>query len=95
MTLFALFGSSRRRDCKRNCVNLLERIKYLKEAQLALDKEELKKPLKETGVKSLDDFNAFKREISKKVVETLLEGGLTDHLGYEKHDRKAKAAANS
>jgi transposase-like protein len=56
---------------------------------LALDKGELKKLLKEKGVKSLDDFNAFMREISKEVVETLLEGELTDHLGYEKHDQKA------
>ena len=56
---------------------------------MALDREELKKLLKEKGVKSLDDFNAFMREISKDVVETLLEGELTDHLGYEKHDQKA------
>jgi hypothetical protein len=29
---------------------------------LALDRDELKKLLKEKGVKSLDDFNAFMRE---------------------------------
>jgi hypothetical protein len=39
---------------------------------LALDREELKKLLKEKGVKSLDDFNAFMREVSREVVETLL-----------------------
>jgi transposase-like protein len=31
---------------------------------LALDRDELKKLLKEKGVKSLDDFNAFMREVS-------------------------------
>jgi transposase-like protein len=62
---------------------------------MALDREELKKLLKEKGVKSLDDFNAFMREVSKEVVETLLEGELTDHLGYEKHDQKAKATDNA
>jgi putative transposase len=62
---------------------------------MALDRKELKKLLKEKGVKSLDDFNAFMREISKEVVETILEGELTDHLGYEKHDQKAKATDNA
>ena len=32
---------------------------------MALDRDELKKLLKEKGVKSLDDFNAFMREVSK------------------------------
>lgn len=41
---------------------------------LTLDREELKKLLKEKGVKSLDDFNAFMREVSRDVVETLLDG---------------------
>jgi putative transposase len=62
---------------------------------LALDREELKKLLKEKGVKSLDDFNAFMRDVSKEVVETLLEGELTDHLGFEKHDQKAKTTDNT
>jgi putative transposase len=61
---------------------------------LALDRDELKKLLNEKGVKSLDDFNAFMRDISKEVVETLLEGELTDHLGFEKHDQKAKSTDN-
>jgi transposase-like protein len=54
---------------------------------LALDRDELKKLLKEKCVKSLDDFNAFMREVSKEVVETILDGELTDHLGYEKTTR--------
>lgn len=62
---------------------------------MALDREELKKLLKEKGVKSLDDFNAFMREVSKEVVETLLERELTDHLGFEKHDQKTKSIDNA
>jgi putative transposase len=62
---------------------------------MVLDRDKLKKLLKEKGVKDLDDFNAFMREVSKDVVETLLEEELTDHLGFEKHDQKAKVIDNS
>jgi transposase-like protein len=57
---------------------------------MVLDRAKLKKLLREKGVKSLDDFNAFMRDVSKDVVETLLAEELTDHLGFEKHDQKAK-----
>ena len=62
---------------------------------MAFNKEELKKLLKEKGVKSLDDFNTLMSEISKDVVEALLEGELTDHLGFEKYDHESKAIDNS
>ncbi|MCK4431715.1 MAG: hypothetical protein KAW19_10505 [Candidatus Aminicenantes bacterium] len=48
---------------------------------MVLDRIKLKKLLKEKGVKNLDDFNTFMRDVSKDVVETLLEEELTDHLG--------------
>ncbi len=35
------------------------------------------------------------KDVSKDVVETLLEGELTDHLGFEKYDQKSKAIDNS
>jgi transposase-like protein len=35
------------------------------------------------------------RDVSKEVIETLLEGELTDHLGFEKCDQKAKTVDNS
>ncbi len=35
------------------------------------------------------------REVSKEVVEVLLEGELTDHLGYKKHDQKDKTTKNA
>lgn len=62
---------------------------------MALNKKELRKLLKEKGVKGLDDFNVLMSEISKEVVEALLEGELTDHLGFEKYDHEAKTIDNS
>jgi transposase-like protein len=62
---------------------------------LVFDKKELRKLLKEKNVKDLDDFNALMSEISKEVVESLLDGELTDHLGFEKYDHQAKTIDNS
>lgn len=62
---------------------------------MALDREELKRELKEKGVKSLDDFNEYMREISKDILEVLLDGEITEFLGYEKHDQQSKETDNS
>jgi len=62
---------------------------------MVLDRAKLKKLLKEKDVKSLDDFNAFMRDVSKDVIETLLDEELTDHLGFEKYDQKARTVDNS
>jgi transposase-like protein len=62
---------------------------------LVFDRKELKKLLKEKNVKDLDDFNTLMSEVSKEVVETLLEGELTDHLGFEKYDHQSKTIDNS
>jgi putative transposase len=62
---------------------------------MVIDRDKLKKLLKEKGVKSLDDFNAFMRDVSEDVIETLLDEELTDHLGFEKYDQKAKTIDNS
>lgn len=62
---------------------------------MIFDKKELKKFLKEKNVKNLDDFNALMSEVSKDVVEALLEGELTDHLGFEKYNHQAKTIDNS
>jgi hypothetical protein len=62
---------------------------------MVLDRDKLKKLLKEKGVKDLDDFNAVMKDVSKDVIETLLEEELIDHLGFEKHDQKVKVIDNS
>jgi transposase-like protein len=74
---------------------LRDEVPILRRFNLTLDREELKKLLKAKGVKSVDDFNAFMCEISKDVVETLLEGDLTDHLGLQKYDQKMKTTDNA
>jgi len=60
-----------------------------------LEKDELKKLLKEKKIKSLDDFNTFMRDISKEVLETFFDGEMSDFLGYDKYDHKAKETDNS
>ena len=60
-----------------------------------LEKDELKKLLKEKKIKSLDDFNAFMRDISKEVLETLFDGEMSEFLGYEKYDQKSKETDNA
>ena len=57
-------------------------------------KGELRKLLKSKGVKDLDDFNLLTSELSKEVVESLLDGELTDHLGFEKYAHSAKTSEN-
>jgi putative transposase len=61
---------------------------------MVLDRDKLKKLLKEKGVKSLDNFNAFMRDVSKDIIETLLDEQLPGHMGFEKYDQKAKATGN-
>jgi len=60
-----------------------------------LNKEDLKKALKEKKIHNLDDFNDFMREISKEVLESLFDGEMTSFLGYEKCDHKSKETDNS
>jgi hypothetical protein len=48
---------------------------------MVLDRNKLKKLLKEKGVEDLDDFNAFMREVSKDVVETLSHSYLSESMG--------------
>ena len=62
---------------------------------MLFEKKELKEFLKKRKVKTLDDFNSLMGELSREVMESLLEGEMTDFLGYEKYDHKAKTIANS
>lgn len=62
---------------------------------MLLEKKELKELLKEKNVKTLDDFNSLMGELSREVLENLLDGEMTDFLGYDKYDHKAKRIDNS
>ncbi|MCT8550075.1 transposase, partial [Glaesserella parasuis] len=47
------------------------------------------------NLKTPEDLNQFSRMLKKITVEAALNGELTDHLGYEKHQpRKGKNARN-
>ena len=46
-------------------------------------------------LKTPEDLNQFSRMLKKITVEAALNGELTEHLGYEKHQpRKGKNARN-
>lgn len=45
--------------------------------------------------KTQDDFNNLFRELKKRGLEAALRGELTDHLGYEKHERSSKRKENT
>ena len=58
-------------------------------------KDQIKKIIGDKSIKSKDDFNDLITGISKEIIETLLEGEITHHLGYEKHDHSNKKTDNS
>ncbi len=63
--------------------------------QSVIDKEALKKLVREKKVKNLDDLNALARNLLKDTIDILLEEELKDTLGYDKYDYKAKQTDNS
>ena len=44
---------------------------------------------------SIDGENGLLAELTKLVVESALDGEITDHLGYDKHERGASADGNA
>lgn len=62
---------------------------------MVLEKETLKKLIQENNVVTQDDLKKLLREINKDVIETLLGGEITTHLGYDKHDYSNKKTDNS
>ena len=62
---------------------------------MLFSREELKELLKKNKVQNLDDFNCLMSDLSREVMEGLLEGELTDFLGYEKYSHEAKTIDDS
>lgn len=56
---------------------------------MGIDKEELKRMIDERGIESLADLNNLLKDISKEVIQTLYEGELTAHLGYDPNTQHA------
>jgi len=62
---------------------------------VVFDKEKLKEFLKEQHVSDTEGLQALLRDMTKEVIETLYDGEITDHLGYEKHAQGESADGNS
>lgn len=60
-----------------------------------IDKNKLKGLIKEEDLKGIKSFDDLVAQISKDVMETMLEGEMVSHLGYKKHDYSAKNTDNS
>lgn len=60
-----------------------------------LSDDKIKRLIAEKKLNTIDDVNKLLRGFSKQLLETMLEGELTDHLGYEKHDYANKTTTNS
>ena len=60
-----------------------------------LDQKALKRLVKEKEVKNLVDFNRLIGELSKEMIETILQGEQSNFLGYDKYDHQCKSTSNS
>lgn len=47
------------------------------------------------GIRTETDLNTFSRELMKHLVEAALNGEMTHHLGYEKHEPSGRNSGNS
>lgn len=54
---------------------------------MVFDKKKLEQLLKGHEVRSTEGLQALLRDMTREVIEALYEGEMTDHLGYEKHER--------
>lgn len=62
---------------------------------MAIDKEQIKKLLGESKLKSSKDLQEFLREVTKEVIENIYDGELEDHLGYKKNEHGKRKDGNS
>lgn len=63
---------------------------------MAISKELLDELLKNyKDPKDLIGENGLLKELTKALMERVLEGEMTDHLGYEKHDPAGHNSGNS
>jgi transposase-like protein len=53
---------------------------------MVFDKDELKRLIEEKGVKTQTDLQEMMRQMYKEVIETMLDGEMTQHLGYPKNE---------
>jgi len=58
------------------------------------DREQLTKLIQDRAVKNTEDLQELLRDLTKEVIETLYDGELTDHLGYDKHEQNGSSDGN-
>jgi transposase-like protein len=58
------------------------------------DREQVTKLLKDREVKNTEDLQDLLRDLTKEVIESLYDGELTGHLGYEKHEQNGSTDGN-
>jgi transposase-like protein len=56
---------------------------------MGIDKGELKRLIDEKGVETLNDLNDLLKDIAREAFQTLYEGELKDHLGFDPHTQHA------
>ncbi len=62
---------------------------------MVLEEGKLKAILEKQNIKSPEELQAFMRELYKEVIETLLDGELTDHLGYSREELPKEPTGDS
>jgi putative transposase len=61
---------------------------------MVFDRNELKKLVQEKGIKTQADLQEMMRQMYKDVIECVLEGEITNHLGYEKSEQGGSLDGN-
>jgi len=62
---------------------------------MVFEEGKLKELLADKKISSPEELQAFMRAMYKEVIETLLDGELTDHLGYPKSEQPSEPTGNS
>lgn len=62
---------------------------------MVLEEGKLKEILEKQNIKNPEELQVFMRELYKEVIETLLDGELTGHLGYGREERPKEPTGDS
>jgi len=52
---------------------------------MEIDKHALQQMIEANDIKTTEDLQALLRDMTKEMIDTIYEGELTAHLGYERH----------
>lgn len=61
---------------------------------MEIDKKALQQMLMTNDIKTMEDLQALLRDLTKEMIDSLYEGELTAHLGYERHAQGAEKGGN-